>query len=445
MKLIAEGNRFLEYVYTLKEGDYMMNFNVNSNGLNSLIPSNQNTLELDWILNLPHTEKSLENERMYSTVYYKYLNDDVDYLSETKDDEEELSGKAQWIGFKHQFFSSVLINNNGFDRSAIIKAKTHKGSKKFVRELSANITLPYTHKSEESIPLKFYFGPNHYQSLSTYNMNLERMIPLGWGIFRWVNKYAVIPMFNWLDNSVTNYGIIILIMTIIIKMILAPFTLKAYKSQAKMKVLKPEMDKIQEKHKDKDPMKAQQEVMALYKKTGVNPLGGCLPMLLQMPILFAMFRFFPASIELRQKSFLWADDLSSYDSIMSLPFEIPFYGDHVSLFTLLMTISTILYTRMNSQMSGPQMAQMKWMMYLMPIMFLGFFNNYAAGLSYYYFLANMITFGQQFVMRKFFIDENVIIAQIENNKKKPTKKSNFQKRLEEMARKQQQAAKKKSR
>ena len=445
MKLMAEGNRYLEYTYTLKEGDYMMDFNINSNGLNSLIPSNQNTLELNWVINLPHTEKSLDNERMYSTVYFKYLNDEVDYLSETKDEEEELSGKAQWIGFKHQFFSSVIINNNGFERSAIVKAKTNEGSKRFVRELSANISLPYTHKTKESIPLQFYFGPNHYQSLATYNMDMERMIPLGWGIFRWVNKYAVIPLFNWLDNSITNYGIIILIMTIIIKMALAPFTLKAYKSQAKMKVLKPEMDKIQEKHKDKDPLKAQQEVMALYKKTGVSPLGGCLPMLLQMPILFAMFRFFPASIELRQKSFLWADDLSSYDSIMSLPFEIPFYGDHVSLFTLLMTISTIIYTRMNSQMSGPQMAQMKWIMYLMPIMFLGFFNNYAAGLSYYYFLANMITFGQQFVMRKFFIDENAIIAQIENNKKKPTKKSNFQKRLEEMARKQQEAAKKRGR
>ena len=445
MKLMAEGNRYLEYIYTLKEGDYMMDFHINSNGLNSLIPSNQNALELNWVVNLPHTEKSLDNERMYSTVYFKYLNDEVDYLSETKDDEEQLSGKAQWIGFKHQFFSSVLINNNGFERSAIVKAKTNEGSKKFVRQLSANISLPYTHKTKESIPLKFYFGPNHYQSLATYNMDMERMIPLGWGIFRWVNKYAVIPMFNWLDNSITNYGIIILIMTIIIKMALAPFTLKAYKSQAKMKVLKPEMDKIQEKHKDKDPLKAQQEVMALYKKTGVSPLGGCLPMLLQMPILFAMFRFFPASIELRQKSFLWADDLSSYDSIMSLPFEIPFYGDHVSLFTLLMTISTIIYTRMNSQMSGPQMAQMKWIMYLMPIMFLGFFNNYAAGLSYYYFLANMITFGQQFVMRKFFIDDNAIIAQIENNKKKPIKKSKFQKRLEEMARKQQEAAKKRGR
>lgn len=442
MRLSAGEGQYLEYVYSLREDDYMMDFNINTVGLNHLIPSNQNSFDLDWMVKLPHTEKSIENERMYSTVYYKYLNDEVDYLSETSDDEEALSGKAHWVGFKHQFFSSVLINEQGFEKPIEVTAVTQNGSKRFVRELSSNITLPYEHQSSEKIALQMYFGPNHYETLQTYQMDLEKMIPLGWGIFRWVNKYAIIPMFNWLDNSITNYGIIILIMTIIIKMVLMPFTFKAYKSQAKMKVLKPEMDKIQEKHKDKDPMKAQQEVMALYKKTGVNPLGGCLPMLLQMPILFAMFRFFPASIELRQQSFLWADDLSSYDSIMSLPFEIPFYGDHVSLFTLLMTISTLLYTRMNSQMSGPQMAQMKWMMYLMPIMFLGFFNNYASGLSYYYFLANMITFGQQFVMRKYFINEAAIMQQLENNKKKPVKKSKFQKRLEEMARQQQEAANK---
>jgi len=440
MRLMTSEGGYLEYVYSLKEGDFMMDFQINSVGLENIIPSNRNELELNWVINLPHTEKSMDNERMYSTVYYKYLNEEVDYLSETKDDEEDLSGRAQWIGLKHQFFSSVLINNAGFEKPTSVSAVTNEGSQRFVRKLSLETTLPYKHQSSESIPLQFYFGPNHYETLSAYNIELERMIPLGWGIFRWVNKYAVIPIFNWLDNSITNYGIIILIMTFIIKMALAPFTLKAYKSQAKMKVLKPEIDKINEKHKDKDPMKAQQETMALYKKTGVNPLGGCIPMLLQMPILFALFRFFPASIELRQKSFLWADDLSSYDSVLNLPFEIPFYGDHVSLFTLLMTISTLLYTRMNSQMSGPQMAQMKWMMYLMPIMFLGFFNNYAAGLSYYYFLANMVTFGQQFVMRKYFIDEAAILAQMESNKKKPVKKSKFQKRLEDMAKKQQEAA-----
>ncbi len=445
MKLFANNGEFLEYEYNIHD-DYMIDFNINSIGLNNYIPNNQNSLALQWSINLPRSEKSIDNERMYSTVYYKYLseNDDVDYLSETSDDEEELDGKSHWIGFKHQFFSSVLINKNGFNRSAVVKAKTNENSKNFVRELSTDLSLPYNHKNEESIELQFYFGPNNYQALSEYDILLERMIPLGWGIFRWVNKYAIIPMFNWLNKSFTNYGIIILIMTIIIKLVLAPFTLKAYKSQAKMKVLKPEIDKIQEKHKGKDPMKAQQEVMAFYKKTGVSPLGGCLPMLLQMPILFAMFRFFPASIELRQKSFLWADDLSSYDSIMSLPFEIPFYGDHVSLFTLLMTISTVLYTKMNSQMSGPQMAQMKWMMYLMPIMFLGFFNNYASALSYYYFLANMITFSQQFIMRKFFINEAQILTEIESNRKKPVKKSNFQKRLEEMARRQQEKARKRN-
>lgn len=440
MRLLERNGGYLEYVYSLKPNDYMVDFEINNSNLQNLIPANQNAMELDWSLNLPHTEKSIENERLYSTTYFKYLNDEVDYLSETKDDQEDLLGKVQWIGFKHQFFSSVLINNEGFDKSTRVSATTNEFSTDYVRNLSANITLPYGHKKDEKNAMQFYFGPNHYQTLTSYDLDLEKMIPLGWGIFRWVNKYAVIPIFNLLSSWISNYGIIILIMTFIIKMALAPFTLKAYLSQAKMKVLKPEIDKIQEKHKDKDPMKAQQEVMAFYKKTGVNPLGGCLPMLLQMPILFALFRFFPASIELRQQKFLWADDLSSYDSILNLPFEIPFYGDHVSLFTLLMTVSTLLYTRMNNQMSGPQMAQMKWMMYLMPIMFLGFFNNYAAGLSYYYFLANMVTFGQQFVMRKYFIDEASILSKIEQNKKKPVKKSKFQKRLEEMAKKQQEKA-----
>ena len=310
MRMMASNGGYLEYVYQLNDGDYMMDFNVNTVGLEKIIPSNRNDLELKWSINLPSTEKSIENERMYSTVYFKYLNDEVDYLSETKDDEESLEGKAQWIGLKHQFFSSVLINNDGFEKPTSVKTTTKESSTNFVKNLEVETQLAYNHNSRESIPLKLYLGPNHYETLSAYNMDLERMIPLGWGIFRWVNKYAVIPIFNWLDNSITNYGIIILIMTFIIKMALAPFTLKAYKSQAKMKVLKPEIDKITEKHKDKDPMKAQQATMALYKKAGVNPLGGCVPMLLQMPILFALFRFFPASIELRQKSFLWATDLS---------------------------------------------------------------------------------------------------------------------------------------
>ena len=252
-----------------------------------------------------------------------------------------------------------------------------------------------------------------------------------------MGQHVIINIFDFLSNYIKSYGIIILLLTLIIKLVLSPFTYKAYLSQAKMKVLKPEIDKLSEKNKSKDPMKVQQETMSLYRKAGVNPMGGCLPMLFQFPILIAMFRFFPASIELRQESFLWADDLSAYDSIYNLGFEIPFYGDHVSLFTLLMTVSTLLYTKMNSQMATGQMAQMKWMMYLMPVMFLGFFNNYAAGLSYYYFLANMFTFSQMYFMKRL-VNEDAILAQLEENKKKPKKKSKFQKKLEDMQRKQEE-------
>jgi YidC/Oxa1 family membrane protein insertase len=278
--------------------------------------------------------------------------------------------------------------------------------------------------------MHFYFGPNHYQILKSQGHNLEKQIPLGWGIFGWVNRFIVIPIFNFLNGFNWSYGIIILILTIAIKLLLLPLTFKAYLSQAKMKVLKPEVDEIQGKFKE-EPMKLQQEMMGLYRKAGVSPLGGCLPMLLQMPILIAMFRFFPQSIELRQQSFLWATDLSTYDSILDLSFTIPFYGDHVSLFTLLMTVSTLLITKVNSssQMANPQM---KWMMYLMPIIFLGVFNSYSAGLSYYYFLANMISIGQQYLFKSF-VNEDEIHRKIQENKKKPTKKSKFQQRLEKMA------------
>lgn len=280
--------------------------------------------------------------------------------------------------------------------------------------------------------MRFYAGPNHYQTLKKIDdLNLEKLIPLGWGIFGWVNKFLVIPTFNFLSSFDLNYGIIILILTILVRIILLPLTYGSFKSQAKMKVLAPEMAEITEKFKD-DAMKKQQETMGLYKKAGVNPLGGCIPGLLQMPILIAMFRFFPSSIELRQESFLWATDLSTYDNILDLPFKIPFYGAHVSLFTLLMTVSTIIYTKVNMQMTAATNPQMKYMMYLMPVFFLGFFNNYSSGLSYYYFLSNMIGFGQQYIF-KAFLDEDAIHRQIQENKKKPVKKSGFQKRLEDMA------------
>ena len=438
MLLEFDKEEYIEYVYTISD-DYLVDFDINFNGIKNII--NNNYLNLEWEMMTPKTEKSKSNQDMYTGLYYQDSSDkEVDNLSLTKEDEEIIKYKLNWVAFKQQFFSAILIAKDGFDKPITLKSKLND-NENLIKDLYANFEIPIEkNNSQQDISLQFYFGPNHYKTLQKYDSKFEELIPLGWGIFGWVNKYIIINIFDFLSRYIANYGIIILLLTIIIKLSLAPFTYKAFLSQAKMKVLKPEIDKINEKHKDKDPMKIQQATMNFYRKAGVNPMGGCLPMLFQFPILIAMFRFFPASIELRQQSFLWADDLSAYDSIYELGFSIPFYGDHVSLFTLLMTISTLLYTRMNSSMATGQMAQMKWMMYLMPIMFLGFFNNYAAGLSYYYFLANMFTFGQQAIM-KTTIDENKLLAQIEENKKKPKKKSNFQKKLEELQKKQERRLK----
>ncbi len=441
MKLMADANHYVEYIYTITD-DYLIDFDIHLVGMENLIPSGVNYMNLEWQMKTPQTEKSKSNQDMYTGIQYQYSADkEVDYLSFTSDEEEKINARLNWVAFKQQFFSAIIIAKDGFEKPTNLVSEKNEKSK-YIKDLSAQFELPYLHKTNEQLNFQFYFGPNHYKTLKAYNSGFEELIPLGWGIFGWVNQYIIINIFDFLSKYMSNYGLIILLLTIIIKLALSPFTYKAYLSQAKMKVLKPEIDKITEKHKKKDPMKSQQETMALYRKAGVNPMGGCLPMLFQFPILIAMFRFFPASIELRQKSFLWADDLSSYDSIMSLPWDIPFYGDHVSLFTLLMTVSTIMYTRMNSQSMGGQMEQMKWIMYLMPIMVLGFFNNYAAALSYYYFLANIFTFSQQYFMKRF-IDEDAILAQLEAHKKKPAKpKSKFQKKLEDMQRKQEQQMKK---
>jgi len=443
MRLSIDSIHYVDFNYRIND-DYLVDFNINLIGMDEIIPKELNYMNLEWQMKTPQTEKSKSNQDMYTGIYYQFLadQDDIDYLGyTTAEDEEQLSNKLSWVAFQQQFFSSILVSKSGLENASLYSEKNENS--KYIKNLSAKFELPYNHNRNEQIDFQFYFGPNHYKQLQSYNSKFEEIIPLGWGIFGWVNKYIIINIFDFLSKFFTNYGLIIFILTVIIKLALSPFTYKAYLSQAKMKVLKPEIDKMTEKHKGKDPMKVQQETMNLYRKAGVNPMGGCLPMLFQFPILIAMFRFFPASIELRSEAFLWADDLSAYDSIYDLPFEIPFYGDHISLFTLLMTISTLLYTRMNSQMASGQMAQMKWMMYLMPIMFLGFFNNYAAGLSYYYFLANMFTFSQQYFMKKF-IDEDAILRQLEENKKKPKKKSNFQKKLEEMQKRQEQKLKNKN-
>ncbi|MDA8857867.1 membrane protein insertase YidC [Flavobacteriales bacterium] len=441
MKLKADDSHYVEYLYTITD-DYLIDFDINFVGMESIIPSEVNYMNLEWQMKTPQTEKSKTNQDMYTGLQYQYSSDnEVDYLSFTSTDDDKINARLNWVAYKQQFFSAIFIAKDGFDKPTYLTSTKSERSK-FIKDLATKFELPYSHKRDEKLSFQFYFGPNHFKTLESYNSGFEELVPLGWGIFGWVNQYIIINLFDYLSKYFSSYGIIILLLTLIIKLGLSPFTYKAFLSQAKMKVLKPEIDKITEKNKGKDQMKNQQETMALYRKSGVNPMGGCLPMLFQFPILIAMFRFFPASIELRQESFLWADDLSSYDSIYNLGFEIPFYGDHISLFTLLMTVSTLLYTRMNSSMATGQMAQMKWMMYLMPIMFLGFFNNYAAGLSYYYFLANMFTFTQQYFM-KILIDEDAILSQLEANKKKPAKpKSKFQKKLEAMQKQQEQKLKK---
>ncbi|MFM2156479.1 MAG: rane protein insertase YidC [Bacteroidota bacterium] len=431
MRLYAGSqDKYIEFLYSLKEDDYKLGYKVNFVGLNDVIARNTNYVELSWKQLLKNQEKDMSMERANSTIYFMFTDNEVDYISETENEAKDLTTKVKWVAMKQHFFTQVLIADTEFEKPTRIETKNGEEGDSYVKATKSSFTLPYMHNAQESFGMHFYFGPNHYQILKSQGHNLEKQIPLGWGIFGWVNRFIVIPIFNFLNGFNWSYGIIILILTIAIKLLLLPLTFKAYLSQAKMKVLKPEVDEIQGKFKE-EPMKLQQEMMALYRKAGVSPLGGCLPMLLQMPILIAMFRFFPQSIELRQQSFLWATDLSTYDSILDLSFTIPFYGDHVSLFTLLMTISTLLITKVNSssQMANPQM---KWMMYLMPIIFLGVFNSYSAGLSYYYFLANMISIGQQYLFKSF-VNEDEIHRKIQENKKKPTKKSKFQQRLEKMA------------
>jgi YidC/Oxa1 family membrane protein insertase len=439
LRLNAGDNKYLEYVYTISGTEYLMHYTVNLVNLQDVIQSNKNYITLNWGMKTPPQEKNQQMEKMSSTVFFKSSEGEVDELSSTESEKKPIETPLKWVAFKQQFFTTIIIADKFFGKPGDnLEVANTTDSSKYIRELGAQLTIPYSHNPTESFAMQVYFGPTHYQTLKQYDLGLEKQIPLGWGIFGWVNKIIVIPIFNALNSFNWNFGIIILVLTLIIKLLLFPIAYKTYLSSAKMKVLKPEVDELNAKFAKDDPLKKQQAMMALYKKAGVNPMAGCIPMLLQLPILIALFRFFPASIELRQEKFLWAEDLSTYDSIMSLPFEIPFYGSHVSLFALLMTISTILYTYSNSQLMGTsnQMPGMKWMMYLMPVMFLGILNSSSAGLSYYYFLANMITFGQTYLM-KLFVDEASLHRKIQENKLKPVKISKFQQRLEEIAKQRQ--------
>ncbi|MCQ2376332.1 MAG: membrane protein insertase YidC [Salinivirgaceae bacterium] len=433
--LNLDNNRSMEFVYTIYRNSYEIGFDVRMNKMNKLILTQMRYMQLNWQAYITGFEKGRKWETMNSTVAYRYWNDDVDMISEQKETASEtINSKLQWIDFKQQFFNMALVSNTGFLNANISKQKVQDS--KYFSKFTADISVPFEGTDSETISMRMFYGPNQYNILKDLGIGLQNIIPLGRSIFRWVNVGIVIPLFNLLGKFISNYGIIILIMTIIIKLVLFPLTYKSYISTGKMTALKPEIDKLNEKYpKQEDAMKKQQATMELYKKAGINPMGGCLPMLLQMPLLIAMFRFFPASIELRQQSFLWCDDLSTYDAILNLPFNIPWYGDHVSLFCLLMTVVNILYIKLNGQATGgQQMPGMKMMMYMMPVMMLFWFNDYAAALSYYYFISLLITIVQTYVMRRF-VNTEALLAKIHETKKKTTVKSNFQKRMEEAAKK----------
>ncbi len=443
----ANPANYIEYVYTLKNNDYVVGCKINVVNMQAIISPNTDQLTFSWKMITPSQEEHIEKERQASTVYWKFKDEDSDYINPGKDEEKSINeAPVEWVAFKQQFFTAAVIGEKGFLKDgSIVRTMAKHNSLSNVKSFSTELGIPYNHGVAENFNMRFYFGPTQYNILKSYDVGLETMINIGWPVFNLINKWLVIPVFNAFNNSTFSFGIIILLLTIIIKTLLFPIAYKTYFSSSKMRVLKPELDIINKKYPDAgDAMKKNQESMALYKKAGASPFSGCIPALIQFPILIALLNFFPASIELRQKAFLWAQDLSTYDSVWTfgnVPVINSIYGDHVSLFALLMFGSTIIYTWMNSKYYTPanqtQMPGMKFMMYFMPFIFLSFMNSYSSGLSWYYFLANVITFVQTWAMRKFVSDEK-LRAQIDEHMKKPVKKSKFAQRLEDIAKQRQQ-------
>ncbi|MBN2485204.1 MAG: membrane protein insertase YidC [Bacteroidales bacterium] len=450
-RLTGENGQYLEYTYTLKPNTYQLDMQMAFHGIPD--PTNRmSNLELNWEILSPQQEKGWTNEATYTSLYFKPSNDDVEFFNaRSKKDvqEKEIPTQVEWIGYKDQFFASVLMASDQPFSNAAMQSVNQPENSKYIKHFKSVIGLPFSAEKNNALSVSFFFGPVKYKLLKKEyaDQQLHDMVSVGKSIIKWINQGIIINIFNWLNKSIANYGIIILLLTIIIKLILLPLTFRSYLSQAKMRVLKPMVDEAVSKYPKEKAMERQQATMAIYKKVGVSPLGGCLPMLLQMPILFAMFRFFPTSIELRQQGFLWATDLSTYDSIFEWSAQIPIlssiYGNHISLFTILMTVTTLLTikTSGSGQMSDQQMPGMKTMMYIMPITFMFFLNRFSAALTYYYFLANMITFGQNYLF-KMFIDENALLKKLEAKKAKPHKKSKWQQRIEDMQKMQQQQAKK---
>ncbi len=443
MKLKVSENQFLEYRYELKPKEYMLGFTVHSQGLASVINSSQK-IDLDWNLKAYRNEKSIRYENQQTELYYEKEDEKIDYLSVGGEDDEK-EEDVDWVAFKQHFFSSILITDKPFSKAELL-------SKTLVKDeaVDTTFTKAFAFKAplelqggELDYKMKWYIGPTDYQILKKYDKNIKGVVNLGWGIFGFINRVAFIPLFNFLKGFIGNYGIIIILMTIVVRIFMSPLVHKSYVSSAKMKVIKPEMEEINAKYPGKEnAMKRQQEIMALQSKAGVSPLAGCIPALLQMPVFFALFKFFPSNIDLRQKGFLWADDLSAYDSVLKLPFRIPLYGDHISLFPILASVAIFFYMKMNQsqQMNMQQPTQegmpdmqnmMKMMIYVSPILMLVFFNMYASGLSLYYFISNLLTIAIMLVIKNFIIDEDKIHAKIQENKKKPKKQSKFRQRLEE--------------
>ncbi|OCB77646.1 membrane protein insertase YidC [Flavobacterium piscis] len=450
MRLKAGANEFLEYKYVLKSNEYLVGFDIRSQGLNKVLNSSK-PLDLQWNLRTFRNEKSISYENRYAEIYYSYQDGKESYVGQGSL-KEETPEKVDYVAFKQHFFTTILQTNTSFEKAHLVSENLVKDEKIdtiFTKQFKANVPLAFTN-GEVDYKMSWYFGPADYKVLKSYDKNFEKIIPLGWGIFGWINKWIFIPLFGFLASFIP-YGIAIIIFTIIIKIAMSPITYKSFLSQAKMKVLRPEITELGEKFK-KDPMKKQQETMKLYNKAGVNPMAGCIPALIQLPFMYASFQFFPSAFELRQKSFLWADDLSSFDAVVKLPFHIPLYGDHISLFPILAAIAIFFYMKMTSgdqQMAAPQqegmpdMAKMmKIMIYVSPLMMLIFFNSYGAGLSLYNFISNLITIGIMFVIKNYIVDTDKIHAQIQENKlKEPKKQSKFQQRLQEVM-EQQEAAKK---
>ena len=443
MKLKAGANEFLEYKYILKPNEYMIGFDLRSQGLNKVF-NTAKPLDLEWNLKSFRNEKSVSYENRYTEIYFEYDDGKIDYVGQGNDKEED-SNKTTFVAFKQHFFSTILLTDKPFETSKLYSnnmVNDETIDTIFTKQLKANIPLAFTN-GEIDYKMNWYFGPSDYKILKQYDKNIEKIIPLGWGIFGWINMFIFIPLFGFLSTTLgLSLGIAIIIFTILIKIAMSPITFKSFLSQAKMKVLRPEITELGEKFK-KDAMKKQQETMKLYNKAGVNPMAGCIPALIQIPFMYASFQFFPSAFELRQKGFLWADDLSSFDEVIKLPFHIPLYGDHISLFPVLASIAIFFYMKMTSgdqQMAAPQqegmpdMAKMmKIMIYVSPIMMLFFFNSYGSGLSLYNFISNLITIGIMIVIKRYFIDSDKIHAQIQENRlKEPKKQGKFQQKLQEV-------------